>query len=332
MSQILLEQLHAHHNKLFPCARNYHKPTNPTQILVDPFAAQMKAMTDQYMEWSVATAEGGFGKLYTQPEDAMVQDVHRIYVVDLFAASYTEALSPHLANVAVTIHTLEVFRVTQLCCPRLGVQPFVCALCHIHSVHPRPYLTVQFSVAFNVYFAIHAEVDKHGEQAVPLPFLATFDGNNSLKRFWHCEREVIRADSMSAPRGTKEQLDNRVAPGDYYLPRVEVDKWAKVSGEPPVRPSVRPSVRLRPIAPPHFLVRFFIQPRPSVRPPTTRPSVLCPSLRLRLERRPPSLQTPSSSDPPRPVALTGTCYAIKLETTADRSGHVLLASTYKNLT
>ncbi|KAF8187938.1 hypothetical protein K438DRAFT_1972630 [Mycena galopus ATCC 62051] len=105
-----------------------------------------------------------------------------------------------------------------------------------------------------------------------------------------------------------------------------------LSGEPPVRPSVRPSVQLRPIAPPHFLVRSFVQPRPSVRPrPTIRPSVLCPSLRLRLERRPPSLRTPSSSDPPRPVALTGTCYAIKLETTADQSGHVLLASTYKNL-
>ncbi|KAF8181152.1 hypothetical protein K438DRAFT_1976252 [Mycena galopus ATCC 62051] len=102
--------------------------------------------------------------------------------------------------------------------------------------------------------------------------------------------------------------------------------------KPGNHPSVRPSVRLRPIAPPHFLVLSFVRPRPSIRPhPTIRPSVLCPSLRLRLERRPPSLRTPSPSDPPRPVALTGTCYAIKLETTADRSGHVLLASTYKNL-
>ncbi|KAF8188436.1 hypothetical protein K438DRAFT_1594303, partial [Mycena galopus ATCC 62051] len=161
--------------------------------------------------------------------------------------------TPHLANVAITIRTLEVFRITHLQCPRLGLQPFVHALCDIHGVPPRSYLTVQFSVAFDVYLAIRAEVDKRvqaalgrdapnwrlrnacpacmykleGEQPIPLPFLTTFDGNNSLKRFWRREQEVVHADGTNTPRRTKEQLDKRVAPGDYYLPRVEVDKWAK---------------------------------------------------------------------------------------------------------
>ncbi|KAF8132147.1 hypothetical protein K438DRAFT_1694684, partial [Mycena galopus ATCC 62051] len=233
----------------------------------------MEAMVDQYMQWSLATAEEGFGRLYEQPEDAVVQDTHRIYVVDLFSASYAEVgivqgdrnlaaayirhglvpATPHLTNVAITIRSLEVFRVTQLRCPRLGLQPFVRALCDLHGVPPRSYLTVQFSVAFDVYLAIRAEVDKRvrgalgrntpnwrlknacpacmykleGEQPIPLPFLTTFDGNNSLKRFWRRQREVMRSDGTSSPRGTKEQLDDRVAPGDYYLPRAEVDQWAK---------------------------------------------------------------------------------------------------------
>ncbi|KAF8215158.1 hypothetical protein K438DRAFT_2008603 [Mycena galopus ATCC 62051] len=91
-------------------------------------------------------------------------------------------------------------------------------------------------------------------------------------------------------------------------------------------PSVPPSLRLRPIAPPHCLVRSFVWPRP-----TFQPSALYPSQHLRPERRPLSLRTLFPSAPLHPVALTGTCYVIKLETTADHSGHVLLASTYKNL-
>ncbi|KAF8144125.1 hypothetical protein K438DRAFT_1783089 [Mycena galopus ATCC 62051] len=179
-SQTLLEQLRAHHNKLFPCARDHRKQTNRTQIRVNAFAAQMEAMVDQYMQWSLAMAEEGFGRLYEQPKDAVVQDTHRIYVVDLFSVSYAEVgivqgdrnlaaayichgrlpATTQLTNVTITIRSLEVFRIMQLRCPRLGLKPFVHALCDLHSIPPRSYLTVQFSIAFNVYLAIHAEVDK----------------------------------------------------------------------------------------------------------------------------------------------------------------------------
>ncbi|KAF7341883.1 hypothetical protein MSAN_02043900 [Mycena sanguinolenta] len=243
-SQTLLEELRAHHRLLFARPRDNRKRSNRTQI-----------------------RRTGWGKLYTQPEDAVVETTHRIYVVDLFAAFYQEVpiiqgdrnvasayirqglvpTAPHLPNVAITIRALEIFRAAQLRCPRLSLQSFVRALCDIHAVPPRGHLTVQFSIAFDVYLAIRAEVDGRvqaalgrdspnwrlknacpaclykleGEEAIPLPFLATFDGNNSLKRFWRREREVVQADGRAIPGASKEQRDDRTAPGDYYIPRAE---------------------------------------------------------------------------------------------------------------
>ncbi|KAJ7254118.1 hypothetical protein B0H12DRAFT_1003455, partial [Mycena haematopus] len=162
-------------------------------------------------------------------------------------------VAPHLPSVVITLRALEVFRTMQLRCPRLGIQPFVRALCDLHAVAPRPYLSTQFSIAFDVYLAIRAEVDLRvqralgrdtpdwrlknacpsclykleGEAAIPLPFLATIDGNNSLKRFWRREREEVGEDGRMAPGASKERHDNRVAPGDYYLTREEVDAWSK---------------------------------------------------------------------------------------------------------
>jgi hypothetical protein len=58
-------------------------------------------MTDAYMDWSSDTAEDGLGKLYTHPEDAVIEGMQRVYVVDIFskfhvfffASSSNEALS-----------------------------------------------------------------------------------------------------------------------------------------------------------------------------------------------------------------------------------------------
>ncbi|KAJ7019748.1 hypothetical protein C8F04DRAFT_1214270 [Mycena alexandri] len=155
-------------------------------------------------------------------------------------------------SVVITVRVLEVFRRLQLRCPRVGVQAFVRTLCDLHGVAPRGYLVMQFSVAFDVYLAILAAVDKRvqialgrdtpdwrlrnacpscmnkleGEAEIPLPFLATIDGNNSLKRFWRREK-VVDADGNVGPGASKERLDSRVAAGDYYLSREEVDKWSK---------------------------------------------------------------------------------------------------------
>ncbi len=42
-------------------------------------------MTDAYMDWSSDTVEDGLGKLYTHPEDAVIEGMQRVYVVDIFS-------------------------------------------------------------------------------------------------------------------------------------------------------------------------------------------------------------------------------------------------------
>jgi hypothetical protein len=43
--------------------------------------------------------------------------------------------SPYDPTVAIMTRALEVFRVMRLRCPRLGIQPYVRALCDLHGVH-----------------------------------------------------------------------------------------------------------------------------------------------------------------------------------------------------
>ncbi|KAJ7937722.1 hypothetical protein B0H13DRAFT_2226461 [Mycena leptocephala] len=155
--------------------------------------------------------------------------------------------------VVITIRALEVYRVTNLRCPCLGIQAFVRALCDIHGVAPRAWLRTQFRVAFDVYLAIRAAVDKRvqvalgrntpnwrlknacpaclykveGEPELVIPLMVTMDGNNSLSRFETREKGEEFEDGTVAPGASQERDDGRVAVGDYYLPRSEVDKWAK---------------------------------------------------------------------------------------------------------
>ncbi|KAJ7260849.1 hypothetical protein B0H12DRAFT_1013808 [Mycena haematopus] len=163
-------------------------------------------------------------------------------------------VAPYFPKVVISIRALEVFRVTRLRCPRLGIQAFVRSLCDIHGVAPRPWLVTQFTVAFDVYLAVRATVDKRvqvalgrdspdwrlknacpaclykleDEPPLKLPLLATMDGNNSLSRFERREREEVYEDGeLAVPGASKERRDDREVPGDYYLPREEVDKWAK---------------------------------------------------------------------------------------------------------
>ncbi|KAJ7803418.1 hypothetical protein B0H14DRAFT_3487371 [Mycena olivaceomarginata] len=65
-----------------------------------------------------------------------------------------------------------------------------------------------------------------GEPCLKIPLMGTFDGNNSLSRFWLREKVEVQ-DGTLAPGASKEHLDDRVAPGDYYLAREEVNQWGK---------------------------------------------------------------------------------------------------------
>ncbi|KAJ7155575.1 hypothetical protein C8R43DRAFT_1000468 [Mycena crocata] len=125
-------------------------------------------------------------------------------------------------SVAITTRVLEMYRVARNRCPRLAIQPFVKSLCDIHGVAFRPYLSTQFSVAFDLYLAVLVIVDKRDEQEMLFPILTTHDGNNSLKRFERRERK-----EDGAPGASKERVDDREVPGDYYLSREEVDRWGQ---------------------------------------------------------------------------------------------------------
>lgn len=114
----------------------------------------------------------------------------------------------------------------------------------------RPHLSTQFSIAFDLYLATLAIVEKRiqvalgrdtpdwrlknacpacmykleDEPALVFPFMGTQDGNDSLKRFHRKERN----DNVSPEsQASKERGDDREVPGDYYLSRAEVDVWAK---------------------------------------------------------------------------------------------------------
>ncbi|KAJ7243703.1 hypothetical protein C8J57DRAFT_1438524 [Mycena rebaudengoi] len=163
--------------------------------------------------------------------------------------------SPYFPTVVITTRVLEVFRVAHLRCPRFSIQPFVRALCDLHGVPHRPYLSTQFSTAFDIYLSLRAIIDKwvlvalgrdlpnwrvknacpccmykvEDEPPLSIGVLACIDGNNSLSRFLRREREEITAedDGGAHPGASKERADSRVPAGDYYLSRAEVDRWSK---------------------------------------------------------------------------------------------------------
>ncbi|KAJ7310676.1 hypothetical protein DFH08DRAFT_1046440 [Mycena albidolilacea] len=180
----LLQELREHHNQLFSgCSRrrrDRRTRCNRTQIMVDMFAVQLEKITNAYMDWSLTMADKGLGGDYTQLEGSVEEEKHPVWVVDLFSAYYQDVpivdadvfialvfvqnglmpCSPHEPSVVMTMRVVEVFCVLQICCPWLRMQAFVHRICALHGVAPRPYLGQKFSVAYNIYLSIRAEVDK----------------------------------------------------------------------------------------------------------------------------------------------------------------------------
>lgn len=64
----------------------------------------------------------------------------------------------------------------------------------------------------------------HNEKDMKFKMLITMDGNNSLKRFRRDKGELSASDAQKCRSALP---DSRSAPGDYYISREEVDKWAK---------------------------------------------------------------------------------------------------------
>jgi hypothetical protein len=119
------------------------------------------------------------------------------------------------------------------------------------QVQFQKYLSRQFSIAFDLYLVIcehvhqwvqhilqHDSPDWHLKHACPactyklqdeapllFSMLYTMDGNDSLKWIIWCSPS--QDDNSSTPGPSSELPSSRKAPGDWYLPREYVDKWAK---------------------------------------------------------------------------------------------------------
>ncbi|KAA1475563.1 hypothetical protein DENSPDRAFT_860864 [Dentipellis sp. KUC8613] len=110
---------------------------------------------------------------------------------------------------AFSLRTLELYRVLRLRQPRLSIQAWILSLCDLHNVSYRRTYWRHFSDAFDVYLKILREVESRAdaalgrdedphwrvrhscpacqyklcdERALAVLMIATFDGNQSLKR------------------------------------------------------------------------------------------------------------------------------------------------------
>ncbi|THU79171.1 hypothetical protein K435DRAFT_875809 [Dendrothele bispora CBS 962.96] len=156
----------------------------------------------------------------------------------------------------ITIRAVEYYRVLFLCCPRLSVQPFVKALCDIHSVPFKPYLREQFSICFDVYLSILAETKTRvnrvlgrdganwrvantcaacqyhlaGEEKLKFSMMGCMDGNDSLKRVQRKSSGVDNLGNVLVGAGpSHKRIDSRTGGGTYFLSREEVDRFARPS-------------------------------------------------------------------------------------------------------
>ena len=167
--------------------------------------------------------------------------------------------APLSHKTAVTIRTISLYHGLFTRCPKLGIQPFAKALCDLRGVAFKPYLSTQLSIAFDVYVAIlngvRLEVRRHlgrdgdtwrmlntcpacqyrlqDEVKLDIRMLATFDGNDSLRRVERTNelKHSASVDEEAAPTAapSRERPDCRVGGGDYFLAPGEVDRWEEKS-------------------------------------------------------------------------------------------------------
>lgn len=250
--------------------RKFRKDTRSrrdrVQRVVEQFAEVQEGMVSAYMEWQANRSAEGWED--TSVHGALGEETRHIRVVDVFRESdLTYSISaddpsipaalirhgaipcsPLRPSVAVSIRTMEIFRLQRLRCPRLSIQSFVRFLCDIHLIPVRKYLYQQFSVCFDLYIAILDSVRQRveatigfdgpdwriqhacpcclyrleGEDSLRFSMLLTYDGNDSAKRILRRARNADGSVGL-----VNEHLDQRIGGGTYFLPREEVEEWSK---------------------------------------------------------------------------------------------------------
>jgi hypothetical protein len=155
--------------------------------------------------------------------------------------------SPHNPSLAITIRTIEIYRIFHLRCPRLSILAFIRGIHDLQLKAPATHLIdEQFSIAFDLYSAIRREVRgrimkalgrdapewrlRHAcpcclyrlkeEKKLRFTMLLTMDGNNSAKRIPR-RRENDEGATISI-----ERLDERLGGEGYFLLREEIERWA----------------------------------------------------------------------------------------------------------
>ncbi|OSD00686.1 hypothetical protein PYCCODRAFT_1370572 [Trametes coccinea BRFM310] len=147
------------------------------------------------------------------------------------------ATAPLLPTLAVSFETLDAYRELHGTCPRLSVYAFCRALCALHRNSFRSVYVEQFTIAFDVYLDVLHQVDVQvaralsrdtpnwrmknacalclyaleNEPSLPFSFLATMDGNSSLKLV------------DEAFRSGEQRGDSRTSRTDIIMPVNEVD-------------------------------------------------------------------------------------------------------------
>ncbi|EJD36651.1 hypothetical protein AURDEDRAFT_74039 [Auricularia subglabra TFB-10046 SS5] len=145
------------------------------------------------------------------------------------------ACTPRQPSVAISIGVLEFYHRLRRHAPRLGVQPFVRALCDKYGAIYLPHLREQFAQAFDVYLAIRRETARRvatalgrdgpnwrvlnscpsctyqlaDEEPLEIGGMVAVDGGQSLKR--------------SAAAG---HADERTLESDYRIPPAHFDLYA----------------------------------------------------------------------------------------------------------
>ncbi|KAG6862274.1 hypothetical protein C0991_011533, partial [Blastosporella zonata] len=210
----------------------------------------MSEMVDGFLKWSEAL--GVSGEMVAPPlkegldiqgfltitiflPDSCLRDVPMIKGDKTIAAALVERglipSAPYSPSLAFSIRVLELYRTTNLRCPHLAIQPFVKSLCDLHGKPFKPYLSKQFSIAYDVYLAILEETDHRVQAALkrdtpqwrlrhacpactyklededPLAFnmLFTMDGNDSLKRVI-CRQLAVENDEGEMQAGASKEL------------------------------------------------------------------------------------------------------------------------------
>ncbi|KAJ3742750.1 hypothetical protein EV360DRAFT_57744, partial [Lentinula raphanica] len=161
--------------------------------------------------------------------------------------------SPLKHSVGFTVRTISLYHKLFVRCPRLGVQPFVKAMCDTQGVAFKPYLSAQLYDALDVYLAILRGVRQRTRQALgrdgrdwrilnscpacqyhlqeepslAVRMIVTMDGNDSLKRVERKADVLQEQDENGVELGPKsrERIDRRVAGESYFLSRAETDVW-----------------------------------------------------------------------------------------------------------